>query len=88
MDLDLKRTMGEEDGAREKAATSKFWVWFQFSTIIFKNMRGKQCYKTKVIFFLVDFKLVSQQRCSLLDSNRTLSLSFLLIEKTQTLGKN
>jgi hypothetical protein len=50
-----------------------------FSTIIFKNMRGKQCYKTKVIFFLVDFKLVSQQRCSLFDSKRTLSLSFLLI---------
>ena len=42
-------------------------------------MRGKQYYKIKLIFFLVGFKLVSQQRCSLLDSKRTLSLSFLLI---------
>ena len=50
-----------------------------FFTVIFKNMRGKQCYKTKQNFFLVVFKLVSQQRCSLLDTKRILSLSFLLI---------
>ena len=51
-----------------------------FFHINFQKYEGQAVLQNKTdLFFLIGFKLVSQERCSLLDSKRTLSLSFLLI---------